>query len=80
MPAIQATEAKRTFGAVLERVSEGETYTVMRHGKPVARIIPIDLPVINDQFGALSEYADPSKRALELEALTRAMENKHAAR
>lgn len=80
MPAILATEAKRTFGAVLDLVSEGETYTVLRRGKPVARIIPIDYEPPASQFGALAEFADSEKRELEAKAFATAMEVKHGAR
>lgn len=79
MPAILATEAKRTFGSVLDAVSEGNAYTVYRHNKPVARIIPFERPANEGQRGALSAYADAGKRSQEATAFARAMEAKHAA-
>ena len=80
MPAILATEAKRTFGNVLDRVSEGDVYTVMRRGRPVARIVPMDYRFEDGQFGALAAYADPNKRELEEGAFARAAEAKHGNR
>ena len=80
MPTILATEAKRTFGSVLERVSHGEAYTVVRRGKPVARIVPIEYRTPESQFGALAAYADPERREREADAFARAMEAKHGAR
>ena len=80
MPAILATEAKRSFGSVLDRVAAGETYTIMRRNKPVARIVPVDFPQAGSQFGALSEFADPGRRSKEAGAFAKAMETKHADR
>lgn len=38
---LAATEAKQRFSAVLADVERGETVTIERHGRPVARIVPI---------------------------------------
>jgi prevent-host-death family protein len=35
-----AYEVKTHFAQILDRVAHGETITVTRHGKPVARIVP----------------------------------------
>ena len=80
MPTILATDAKRTFGNVLDHVTRGEAYTVVRRGSPVARIVPIDYQPQPSQFGALAAYADPERRALEDGAFAAAMEAKHGAR
>jgi prevent-host-death family protein len=37
---IQASEAKTHFLRILDDVERGETVTITRHGKTVARIIP----------------------------------------
>lgn len=39
-PSMGAFEVKTHFAKVLNRVAHGETITVTRHGKPVARIVP----------------------------------------
>lgn len=39
-PSMGALEVKTHFSKVLDRVAHGETITVTRHGKPVARIVP----------------------------------------
>lgn len=81
MIAISATEAKQSFGSILERVEQQESFMVYRHNKPVARIVPVGIPTEGSStFGVLSEYADSSKRRLESEAFSRAMEEKHAGR
>jgi len=37
-----AFEAKTHFSEVLNRVERGETITITRHGRPVAKIVPED--------------------------------------
>jgi prevent-host-death family protein len=37
-------EAKTTLPRLLEDVEHGETVTITRHGKPVARLVPIRRP------------------------------------
>ena len=39
---ITATEANREFSRILREVSGGQTYVVTSHGRPVARIVPVD--------------------------------------
>jgi len=34
-------EAKTHFSALLDRVEKGEEITITRHGKPVARLVPV---------------------------------------
>lgn len=43
-----AFEVKTHFAKVLDRVEHGETITVTRHGKAVARIVP-DEEAVRDQ-------------------------------
>ncbi|MCW2338481.1 prevent-host-death family protein [Sphingobium sp. B2D3A] len=40
--AITASEANQHFSELLREVSEGESFTVMSRGRPVARVLPID--------------------------------------
>ncbi len=42
MITVGAFEAKTNLSALLERVSQGETIRITRHGKPIARIVPYD--------------------------------------
>jgi len=39
--AISAADANRKFSQVLRDVRQGESYVVTSHGKPVARIAPV---------------------------------------
>ncbi len=41
MPDIGLREAKAHLSELIDRVEQGETLTLTRHGKPVARIVPI---------------------------------------
>jgi prevent-host-death family protein len=40
MKEIGAFEAKNTLGSLLDRVQRGEEIVIIRHGTPVARLVP----------------------------------------
>ena len=42
MKTIAAAEANRRFSAILRDVTHGEQVLILAHGKPVARIVPVD--------------------------------------
>lgn len=42
MQTIGVFEAKAHFSELLERVEHGEEVTITRHGKAVARVVPVD--------------------------------------
>lgn len=47
MPAttsIGAFDAKTRFSELLERVRQGEEFTITKHEKPVARLVPFEKP------------------------------------
>jgi prevent-host-death family protein len=39
---IGAFEAKTHLSSLLERVAKGENFTITKHGKPVAHLVPVD--------------------------------------
>jgi prevent-host-death family protein len=39
---ISAADANREFSRLLRGVREGKSYTVTSHGKPVAKIVPVE--------------------------------------
>lgn len=41
MRTIGAFEAKTHLSALLERVAQGESFTITRHGHPVAQLVPV---------------------------------------
>ena len=40
---VGAYEAKTHLPALLAKVEQGETVTITRHGRPVARLVPFDV-------------------------------------
>jgi prevent-host-death family protein len=46
---IQASEAKTHFLRILDEVERGEVVVVTRHGKNVARIVPVTSPLEHDE-------------------------------
>ncbi len=42
MRTVGTFEAKTHFSALLEQVARGEEITITRHGKAIARIVPVD--------------------------------------
>jgi prevent-host-death family protein len=44
MSTIGAYQAKTHLPALLERVERGEQFTITRHGRPIARLVPLDGP------------------------------------
>lgn len=40
--AVSAAVANRDFSKLLRRVREGGSYVITSHGKPVAKIVPVD--------------------------------------
>jgi prevent-host-death family protein len=41
MVTVGAFEAKTHLSALLERVAQGESFTITKHGKPVAMLAPV---------------------------------------
>jgi prevent-host-death family protein len=41
MPEIGAYEAKTHLASLLERIQKGERFTITKHGRPVAELIPV---------------------------------------
>ncbi len=63
MTNVSASLAKSNFAAVLDRVEQGETLVITRHGKPVAEIRPSqgekksEREQLRDAFQAFRERA-----------------------
>jgi prevent-host-death family protein len=55
MADIGAFEAKTHLSRLLDQVQRGETITITRHGKPVARLIPIAGSSRDERQRAISE-------------------------
>ena len=52
---IGAFEAKNSLGTLLDRVERGEEIVIIRHGKPVARLVPNSRSPQQDQVQAAFE-------------------------
>ena len=44
MESVGSFEAKTHLPQLLERVAQGEEFTITKHGKPVARLVPVIAP------------------------------------
>ena len=44
MESVGSFEAKTHLPQLLERVARGEEFTITKHGKPVARLVPVIAP------------------------------------
>lgn len=54
--AISASDANQHFSELLRDVSEGQSFTVMSRGRPVARVLPIDRDQERRSVERLLEY------------------------
>jgi prevent-host-death family protein len=58
MAEVGAFEAKTHLSHLLERVERGETITITRHGKPVARLLPIARSSRDERLRAITELKE----------------------
>ena len=62
METVGSYEAKTHLPQLLERVEQGETFTITRHGKPIARLSPaapsLEQPTINEAIAAMIRFQD----------------------
>lgn len=79
MNAIALSDAKARLSALVREVEdEGMRFTIMRNGRPVARLMPIAGGSEISSFGVLSAYADASRRRQEKDAWGTAVKEKYA--
>jgi prevent-host-death family protein len=67
MKTIGAYEAKTHLSRLLDEVAEGETITITKHGKPVARLVPPDQqsrPSADEAIAALREFRKRTRATL----------------
>ena len=77
--ALSVSEAKARLSNVIAEVEEGARFTILKHGHPVAKIVPFSEPKTDTLRGALAAYANPDFEHQEADAFPQAMEDKHAA-
>ncbi len=60
---IGAYDAKTRFSELIERVAEGEEFTITRHGSPVARLVPVKKQTtVQQRREAIEKMIELSKR------------------
>ncbi|MDR1237513.1 MAG: type II toxin-antitoxin system prevent-host-death family antitoxin [Propionibacteriaceae bacterium] len=65
---VGAYKAKTHFSQLLDDVSAGQTVTIMRHGTPVARLMPIT-PVSGDPEHVVAQFRQ-ARQGVKLDGLT----------
>ncbi len=55
MTSVGTYEAKTHLPALLKRVEAGESITITNHGRPVARLVPVETPTIRPIHQVLDE-------------------------
>jgi len=58
--AVSAAVAKRRFSQLLQNVRQGCSYVVTSHGKPIAKISPVDDGIIPRAMSGLDRGQTPS--------------------
>lgn len=62
METVGSYQAKTHLPQLLERVEQGETFTITRHGKPIARLLPAmpasERPDILDAISAMARFQE----------------------
>jgi prevent-host-death family protein len=58
METVGSFEAKTHLAQLLERVVQGESFTITRHGKPVARLVPVEAKIKPDIKRAIEEILE----------------------
>lgn len=54
MRTINLNEAKTNLSKLVKKASDGESFTITRFGKPLAKVAPIDAPAKPRRFGFLA--------------------------
>ena len=60
MKQVGVYEAKTTLPKLLEEVEHGETVTITRHGRPIARLMPMEeqKPNVQEALDALRAFRE----------------------
>ena len=66
MQTIGTFEAKTHLSELLDRVANGDEITITRHGKPVARLVPVDASAAASGRRDLARRMDKARRGVKL--------------
>jgi prevent-host-death family protein len=61
MAEVGSFEAKTHLSHLLDQVQRGETITITRHGKPVARLVPVGGSSRDDRLRAIAQLKELRK-------------------
>jgi len=64
MQTVGAFEAKTHFAALLQQVEKGEQVTITKHGRPIAKLVPIagnDRNVLRQTIKQLQDFGKRNK-------------------
>ena len=73
MKEVNVRDARENFASLLKQIEEGEEITILRHGKPVARMARVEIPDVvpfisraslRDAIPPMREAAAETVRAL----------------
>jgi prevent-host-death family protein len=68
METVGSYQAKTRLPQLLERVEHGETFTITRHGKPIARLLPaapaVERPRPADAIAAMIRFQEEEAPSL----------------
>ncbi len=75
MPEVSATDAARNFADLLDAVEHrGDSFTVVRRGKAIAQLVPVDRGRGSDVKAVLRRNMADSNWAADIAALRRSVE------
>lgn len=55
METVGSYEAKTHLPRLLDRVAQGERITITKHGVPVAMLVPVSSPSVEERLAAIQE-------------------------
>jgi prevent-host-death family protein len=68
METVGVYEAKTHLASLLDRVESGEEVVITRHGKPVARLVPVDAPDAKARVRALADEIRSTRKGFKVKA------------
>ncbi|WP_420616398.1 type II toxin-antitoxin system Phd/YefM family antitoxin [Candidatus Palauibacter sp.] len=77
MDRIGAYEAKTHLPRLLDRVADGESLTITRHGRPVARLVPVDEDDRARAYAAARRIRERRKRLPQRVSISELIETIH---
>ncbi|MYA32888.1 MAG: type II toxin-antitoxin system Phd/YefM family antitoxin [Gemmatimonadales bacterium] len=77
MDSVGAYEAKTHLPRLLRRVMEGESLTITRHGRPVARLVPVEADERARAYEAARRIRESRRRLKNKASLEELLETIH---